>query len=45
VDIINEINILKASMGCPYIVEYVGCYMKNDMLMLLWNIVAALWKM
>jgi len=33
VDIINEINILKASMGCPYIVEYVGCYMKNDMLM------------
>jgi len=32
-DIINEINILRQSMGCPYIVEYFGCYIRNEMLM------------
>lgn len=27
---VNEINILKDSLECPYIVEYRGCYMKED---------------
>eukprot|EP01119_Soliformovum_irregulare_P016611 TRINITY_DN4840_c0_g1_i4.p1 TRINITY_DN4840_c0_g1~~TRINITY_DN4840_c0_g1_i4.p1 ORF type:complete len:573 (+),score=136.23 TRINITY_DN4840_c0_g1_i4:33-1721(+) len=33
-EIVNEINILKSSIECPYIVEYSGCYMKDDVLMM-----------
>jgi serine/threonine protein kinase len=31
--IVNEINIMKESVDCPYIVEYYGCYMKDNILM------------
>jgi len=32
--IVNEINILKESLECPYIVEYHGCYMKDEVIMM-----------
>lgn len=32
--IVNEINIMKQSMECPYIVEYHGCYMKDEIIMM-----------
>eukprot|EP00027_Filamoeba_sp_ATCC50430_P000309 CAMPEP_0168556782 /NCGR_PEP_ID=MMETSP0413-20121227/9067_1 /TAXON_ID=136452 /ORGANISM="Filamoeba nolandi, Strain NC-AS-23-1" /LENGTH=446 /DNA_ID=CAMNT_0008587753 /DNA_START=170 /DNA_END=1510 /DNA_ORIENTATION=+ len=32
--IVNEINIMKASIECPFIVEYHGCFFKDDTIML-----------
>jgi len=34
VDIVREIDIMKESIECPYIVEYTGCYMKEGVLMI-----------
>jgi hypothetical protein len=31
--IVNEINIMKETIECPYVVEYKGCFMKNEMIM------------
>mmetsp|Transcript_16453 Transcript_16453/g.22838 ORF Transcript_16453/g.22838 Transcript_16453/m.22838 type:complete len:736 (+) Transcript_16453:109-2316(+) len=31
--LVNEINILKESIECPYVVEYYGCYMKENYIM------------
>lgn len=32
--IVNEINIMKESLECPYIVEYGGCFTKDEVIML-----------
>lgn len=32
--IVNEIQIMKESIECPYIVEFHGCYMKDDVIMI-----------
>eukprot|EP01114_Cavostelium_apophysatum_P013777 TRINITY_DN3415_c0_g1_i1.p1 TRINITY_DN3415_c0_g1~~TRINITY_DN3415_c0_g1_i1.p1 ORF type:complete len:658 (+),score=183.40 TRINITY_DN3415_c0_g1_i1:200-2173(+) len=34
VEIINEIEIMKQSFECPFVVEYYGCYMRNEALMI-----------
>ncbi|KAN0027790.1 hypothetical protein ACTFIV_009614 [Dictyostelium citrinum] len=33
-NLVKEIDILKESMDCPYIVEYKGCYLKSSMLLI-----------
>jgi len=33
-NLVNEINILKESLECPFVVDYFGCYMKDDVLMM-----------
>jgi len=32
--IVNEIQIMKDSIECPYVVEFHGCYMKDDVIMI-----------
>ncbi|EGC34217.1 hypothetical protein DICPUDRAFT_153614 [Dictyostelium purpureum] len=34
INLVREIDILKESMDCPYIVEYKGCYLKSNMLLI-----------
>ncbi|EGG25406.1 putative protein serine/threonine kinase [Cavenderia fasciculata] len=33
-NLVKEIDILKESIDCPYIVEYKGCYLKSNMLLI-----------
>jgi len=33
-NLVKEIDILRESMDCPYIVEYKGCYLKSSMLLI-----------
>eukprot|EP01117_Protostelium_nocturnum_P010221 TRINITY_DN3664_c0_g1_i1.p1 TRINITY_DN3664_c0_g1~~TRINITY_DN3664_c0_g1_i1.p1 ORF type:complete len:439 (-),score=110.89 TRINITY_DN3664_c0_g1_i1:52-1368(-) len=34
ISIVNEINIMKQSTNCPFVVEYHGCYMKDEVIMM-----------